>query len=199
MREIVVPGGHGRAFEARAGQYITLEDLEGKQIGDFVAFNADDRDEWLSPSHTRIALMSMTFRPGDRLVTSRRRPILEVVADTAGVHDFSVPACDPSRYEIFFGIEGHRNCQENLAEALAPHGVDPVQIRDPFNIFQNSPTSPAGVLALAEPVTKPGDRVVFRALMNLVGAVSACPQDFLPVNGFRITDLRIVVSEERPC
>jgi uncharacterized protein len=199
MREIIVPGGHGRAFEARAGQYITIEDLEGKQIGDFVAFNADDRDEWLSPSHTRIALMAMTFKPGDRLVTSRRRPILEVVADTAGVHDFSVPACDPSRYEIFFGIEGHRNCQENLAEALAPHGVDPVQIRDPFNIFQNSPTSPDGVLVLAEPVTKPGDRVVFRALMNLVGAVSACPQDFLPVNGFRITDLRIVVSEERPC
>jgi uncharacterized protein YcgI (DUF1989 family) len=199
MREIIVPGGHGRAFEARAGQYITIEDLEGKQIGDFVAFNADDRDEWLSPSHTRIALMAMTFKPGDRLVTSRRRPILEVVADTAGVHDFSVPACDPSRYEIFFGIGGHRNCQENLAEALAPHGVDPVQIRDPFNIFQNSPTSPDGVLVLAEPVTKPGDRVVFRALMNLVGAVSACPQDFLPVNGFRITDLRIVVSEERPC
>lgn len=48
-------------------------------------------------------------------------------------------------------------------------------------------------------MTKPGDRIVFRALMEVVGAVSACPQDFLPVNGFRITDLRIVVSDERPC
>jgi uncharacterized protein YcgI (DUF1989 family) len=199
MREIVVPGGHGRAFEARAGQFITIEDLEGKQIGDFVAFTADDPTEWLSPSHTRVALMSMRFRPGDRLVTSRRRPILEVLADTVGVHDFSVPACDPSRYEVFFGIEGHRNCQENLAEALAPFGVDRGQIRDPFNIFQNSPTSADGVLSLAEPVTKPGDRVVFRAVLDLVGAVSACPQDLLPVNGFRITDLRIVVSEDRPC
>ena len=199
MREIVVPGGHGRAFEARAGQFITIEDVHGKQIGDFVAFNAEDPSEWLSPSHTRVALMLMRFHPGDRLVTSRRRPILEVVADTVGVHDFSVPACDPSRYEIFFGIEGHRNCQENLAEALLPFGVDPRQIRDPFNIFQNSPTSADGVLSLAEPATKPGDRVAFRALLNLVGAVSACPQDLLPVNGFRITDLRIVVSEDRLC
>jgi len=199
MREIVVPGGHGRAFEARAGQFITIEDLEGKQIGDFVAFNADDPAEWLSPSHTRVALMSMRFRPGDRLVTSRRRPMLEVITDTVGVHDFSVPACDPSRYEVFFGIEGHRNCQENLAETLAPFGVDRGQIRDPFNIFQNSPTSADGVLLLSEPATKPGDRVVFRALLNLVGAVSACPQDLLPVNGFRITDLRIVVSEDRSC
>ena len=97
MPEIIVPAGHGRAFEARAGQYITIEDLEGKQIGDFVAFNADDPTEWLSPSHTRVALLSMRFRPGQRLVTSRRRPILEVIADTAGVHDFSVPACDPTR------------------------------------------------------------------------------------------------------
>lgn len=124
--EIVVPGGEGRAFEAAAGQYVTVEDVEGRQIGDFVAFNAEDPTEWLSPSHTRVALMSMRLRPGARLVTSRRRPILEVVADTAGVHDFSVPACDPTRYEVFFGIQGHRNCQENLAEALARYGVDPV-------------------------------------------------------------------------
>jgi len=199
VEEIVVPAAHARAFEARAGEYILVEDVAGRQIGDFVAFNADQPDEWLSPSHTRVALMSMRLKPGDLLVSSRRRPMLEVVADTVGVHDFSVPACDPSRYELFFGITGHRNCQENLAEALAPHGVDPVQIRDPFNLFQNSPTSAAGALSLAEPVSKAGDRIVFRALVSLVGAVSACPQDFLPVNGFRITDLRIRVTGERPC
>jgi uncharacterized protein YcgI (DUF1989 family) len=197
--ETLVPAGHGAAFEAAAGQYITIVDVAGQQIGDFVAFNRDDPAEWLSPSHTRVALLSMRFRPGDRLVTSRRRPILEVIADPTGVHDFSVPACDPTRYETYFGIHGHRNCQENLAEALAGHGVDPLEIRDPFNIFQNSPTSADGVLALLEPVTKPGDRIVFRALMNLVGAVSACPQDFIPVNGFRITDLKVLVSEDRPC
>ena len=197
--ETIVPAAHGRAFEASAGQYITVIDVAGKQIGDFVAFNRDDPGEWLSPSHTRVALLAMRFRPGDRLVTSRRRPILEVIADTTGVHDFSVPACDPTRYETYFGIQGHRNCQENLAEALAGYGIDALQIRDPFNIFQNSPTSPDGVLTLTEPVTKPGDRIVFRALMNLVGAVSACPQDFLPVNGFKITDLKVLVSEDVSC
>lgn len=197
--EIVVPAAQGRAFEARAGEYIVVEDVAGRQIGDFVAFNADEPDEWLSPSHTRVALMSMRLKPGDRLVSSRRRPMLEVVADTVGVHDFSVPACDPSRYEVFFGVSGHRNCQENLAEALTPYRVDPVQIRDPFNLFQNSPTSAAGVLSLTEPVSKAGDHIVFRALMNLVGAISSCAQDFLPVNGFRITDLRIRVTGERPC
>ncbi len=198
-QEIVVPAAHGRAFEATEGEYILIEDMQGRQIGDLVAFNADDRDEWLSPPHTRVALMSMRLKPGDRLVSSRRRPMLEVVADTVGVHDFSVPACDPSRYEVFFGITGHRNCHDNLTEALAPYGVDPLQIRDPFNIFQNSPTSAEGALALAEPLSKAGDYIVFRALMNLVGAVSSCAQDFLPVNGFRISELRIRVSGARPC
>ncbi len=193
--EVIVPGGHGRAFRAAKGTYITIEDLEGKQIGDFVAFNEADPAEWLSPPHTRVALMSMQMQVGDKLVSTLRRPMLEIVQDTAGVHDFSVPACDPTRYEVYFGIQGHRNCLENLHEALEPYAVDIVQIRDPFNIFQNSPTTPDGKLLLAEPVTKPGDRIVFRALIDLIGAVSACPQDFYPVNGLKITDLKITVSE----
>lgn len=193
--QVVVPAGHGRAVRAPRGAYLTLEDVGGKQIGDFVAVNAADLSEWLSPPHTRQALMSMQMRVGDVLISESGRPMLEIVHDTVGVHDFSVPACDPSRYEVYFGIQGHRNCLENLHEALEPYGVDIVQIRDPFNIFQNSPTSPEGKLVLAEPVTKPGDRIVFRALMDLICAVSACPQDFYPVNGLKITDLRMSVDQ----
>jgi uncharacterized protein YcgI (DUF1989 family) len=192
---VVVPAGHGRAVRAPEGAYVTIEDLQGKQIGDFVAFNALDPSEWLSPPHTRAALMSMQMRVGDRLLSEFGRPMLEIVHDTVGVHDFSVTACDPTRYEVYFGIQGHRNCLENLHEALEPYGIDIVQIRDPFNIFQNSPTSPDGELVLAEPVTRPGDRIVLRALMDLVCAVSACPQDFYPVNGLKITDLGISVTE----
>lgn len=193
--QVVVRAGYGGAVRAARGTYLTVEDLEGKQIGDFVAFNAADPSEWLSPPHTRQALMSMRMRVGDVLISELGRPMLEIVHDTAGVHDFSVPACDPTRYEVYFGIQGHRNCLENLHEALEPYGIDIVQIRDPFNIFQNSPTSPDGKLVLTEPVTKPGDRIVFRVLMDLVCGLSACPQDFYPVNGLKITDLRMSVDE----
>lgn len=34
----IVPAGQGIAFEARAGDHIIVTDLEGAQIGDFVAF-----------------------------------------------------------------------------------------------------------------------------------------------------------------
>ena len=45
--------------------------------------------------------------------------MLKVVVDTIGVHDSTVPACDPTRYAVDFGVLGHRNCLENLHDGLS--------------------------------------------------------------------------------
>jgi uncharacterized protein YcgI (DUF1989 family) len=47
----------------------------------------------------------------------------------------------------------------------------------------NIPWTPDGQLAWGDPVSPPGGYVVFRAEMDLVIALSACPQDILPING----------------
>ena len=39
-----------------------------------------------------------------------------------------------------------------------------------------------GKTGWGEPVSKPGDYVVLRAVMDCVVAMSACPQDILPIN-----------------
>ena len=83
----VVRGGFGHGFTARAGQYVTLVDLAGQQAGDFVALNAADHGEVLSPVHTRRENLSLFLRLGDRLFSSRSRPMFTVIADTVGVHD----------------------------------------------------------------------------------------------------------------
>ena len=54
-REVIVPGEHGRAFRAARGSCITIEDIDGEQLGDLVAFNEADHQAWLSPPHTRMA------------------------------------------------------------------------------------------------------------------------------------------------
>src|SRR4051794_31000939 len=110
----VVPGGFGFGFEAQAGQYVTIVDLHGQQGGDFVALNRGDLTEVLSPVHTRRANLSIFFQVGDQLMSSESRPMFEVVADTVGQHDSNVPACDPTRYAVDFGVPGHRNCLENM-------------------------------------------------------------------------------------
>ena len=47
----------------------------------------------------------------------------------------------------------------------------------------NIPWEADGSLAFGAPVTKPGDRVLFEANLDVVVAFSACPQDILPING----------------
>lgn len=194
----VVPGGFGAGFPAAAGQHVTIVDLHGEQAVDFVAVAAEDPGEVLSPVHTRRRNMSIFLRIGDRLWSNRSRPMFEVVADDVGVHDSNVPACDPTRYAVDFGVPGHRNCLDNLCEALSPLGLDPLDVPEPFNFFQNGPVTADGRMALADPTSRAGDRLVLRALLDVVCAVSPCPQDIIPGNGLVPSDVRVLVSADVP-
>lgn len=190
-----VPAGHGRTFVVRKGQFITVIDSAGQQAADFVAVNADDLNEKLSPVHTRQHLRSLFFKPGDALWSSENRPMLRIVADTIGVHDANVPACDRTRFDIDFGVEGHRNCVDNLLEGMKAHGVTYFTLPEPFNLFQNGPVTADGRMEVTDPHSKPGDYIKFEALCNLVCAVSSCPQDIIPGNGLEVTPIDVVVSD----
>ncbi len=194
----IVPGGFGRGFEARAGQYITIIDLAGEQAGDFVALNKDNLKEVLSPVHTRRHNLSLFFKPGDHLISSEGRLMFEVVRDTVGVHDSNVPACDPTRYAVDFGVPGHRNCLENLYEPLAAYGIDILEVPEPFNFFQNGPVTADQRMAVTDPISRPGDHLVLRAVVNVVCALSPCPQDIIPGNGLVVTDMRVLISDTEP-
>ena len=194
--DLVVPGGFGGPWQARAGEFITIVDLEGEQAGDFIAIVAADPAEWLSPPHCREANRSLFVRLGDALVTNRRRRVLEIVSDDVGVHDGTIPACDPTRYAVEFGVPGHRNCLENMWEAVRPWDIDIARMPEPLNLFQNTPVVGDGRIGLTDPVSRPGQRIVFRALVDLFGALSPCPQDIIPGNGLRPTPMRVVVGPE---
>ena len=145
--------------------------------------------------HCREALRSIFVREGDRLVTNRRRPVLEILSDDVGVHDATIPACDPTRYAVEFGIPGHRNCLENLHGPVRDRGVSIDRMPEPLNLFQNTPVVGDGRIGLTDPVSRPGQRVVMRALVDLFGSVSSCPQDIIPGNGLRPSPMRVVVAD----
>lgn len=196
--EIIVPGGHGRSFVAGEGQYISVIDLEGQQVGDFLAFNARDMEEHLSTNHTMASRGKMVPSVGDILLTNYRNPILEVVADEVGRHDMLIAACDPWRYLYDYGVKDHRNCSDNFLDALSSYGLKRHQLPQPVNLFQNMEYHPDGRLEFKESISRPGQKVVFRALMDIVGALSACPMDLNPVCGFKVTDLKVVISDQAP-
>ncbi|CAI0824128.1 urea carboxylase-associated family protein [Serratia ficaria] len=189
-----VPAGHGKTFTVSKGQFITVTDAEGQQAADFVAVNAANLGEKLSPVHTRQHLRSLFFKPGDALWSSENRPMLRIVADTIGIHDANVPACDRTRFSIDFGVDGHRNCVDNLLEGMQAHGVTYFNLPEPFNLFQNGPVTADGRMEVTDPNSKAGDCIVFEALCDLICAVSSCPQDIIPGNGLQVTPIDIQVS-----
>ncbi|QNH00313.1 DUF1989 domain-containing protein [Pseudomonas sediminis] len=197
-QHVHVPAGHGRTFEVRAGQYLTVVDTNGQQAADFVAVVNGNTAEHLSPVHTRRHLRSLFFNVGDCLYSNLDEPLLEVLFDTVGVHDANVPACDSTRFSIDFGVDDHRNCLDNLHEGLSRYGVLPVNVPEPFNLFQNGPVTADGRMQVTDPTSKAGDRIVFKVLKDLVCAVSSCPQDIIPGNGLLVTPIDIRISDDAP-
>ena len=55
------------------------------------------------------------------------------------------------------------------------------------NQFMNIPVGPDGALSFQPPVCVPGGHVLLRAEMDCVVALSACPQDIVPINGAACT------------
>lgn len=176
----------------RAGEVVTVRDLEGAQVVDLFAFTAHDTAEYLSASHTRAALRRLFPRVGEAFVTDRRRPILTVAQDTSpGMHDLLIAACDPVRYEQlgFFGF--HRSCADNLHEVAASFDFRPVVVPQPVNLFMNTPPLPDGSIVYGAAQSKPGDMVRLRAELDLVLILSSCPMDLLGINGAGPTPIQL--------
>jgi hypothetical protein len=61
-----------------------------------------------------------------------------------------------------------------------------------------TPPRPDGEFDFHPAPSRPGDRIVFRCLVDVVAAVSSCPMDLVPINGERITSLELVVTHDAP-
>ena len=159
---ITVPAGTARAVTLRAGDRLRIVNVAGKQVADFVAFDAGDVNHALSTLHTLVSLGRLFPTKGDRLRTNRRAPMLEITRDDTGRHDMLIAACDPWRYEYDFGVTGHRSCSDNFVEALRPWKLERHRLPQPVNFFQNM-SYPDGRVEFGESLARPGDTVAARA------------------------------------
>jgi uncharacterized protein YcgI (DUF1989 family) len=181
-----IPARRGVATHLKKGQTIKVINTHGSQVVDFWAFNADHPGEFMSMEHCRVALGRYRPISGDTLITNQRRKILKFVEDTSpGVHDTMMAACDRFRYEQLGCTEYHDNCTDNLWEALASVRFKPTETPCPFNLWQNTPVDSTGSIEQLPTVSKRGDFVLFKALMEIVVCFSACPQDIVQINSGR--------------
>jgi uncharacterized protein YcgI (DUF1989 family) len=191
-----VPAGEGRAVLLGEGQSFRVVDVAGGQVGDLFAFTAADPGEFASASHTRVGIGKLFPKPGDPVLTNRRRAILSVLEDTSpGWHDMLYAACDPARYASLGAPASHRSCAGNLAEALAGRGLETGPVPQPINVFMDVRARPDGTLASSPASSRPGDYLAFRAAQECIIVLSSCPMDIVPISSGGITPLELQIYE----
>ena len=172
----IIPERSGTAFELRRGQTLTVIDPRGEQVADLLSFNAGDMAEVISSGRTLDYAETIRLTTGHLLYSNRSQPMLEIVADTVGRHDFLLTPCSYDTFHHFYpDLPAHRGCFGNLAAALEPYGVTPDDIPIAFNCFMNVPIDPeTGKLTVLPPTSRAGDSISLKAAMDLVIGLTAC-------------------------
>ena len=173
--QVIAPRS-GVAFTLDKGARLTVIDPQGEQVADLLAYAREDMREVISSGRTLDYAGRIYLTTGDRLYSNRSRVLLVIEEDTVGRHDFLLTPCSADTFRIIYGdAHPHRGCFGNLAEALAPYGVEPDAIPSAFNVFMNVPVDAAtGELKVEPPLSRAGDHVSFRAQADLVIGLTAC-------------------------
>lgn len=166
----------GVAFTLDAGEVLRVIDPEGGQVADLLAYDRADPREVLSNGRTFDYEETTRLSRGNMLWSNRSNRMLEIVEDTAGQHDFLLTPCSQATFRHFYPDKPvHRGCFGNLAEALAPYGIEEDAIPTAFNVFMNVPVDQdSGRVRVLPPETTPGDYIRLRALRPLIVGLTAC-------------------------
>ncbi|NGN44814.1 DUF1989 domain-containing protein [Mesorhizobium sp. CGMCC 1.15528] len=185
-----------QSYFVKAGDFIQIIDVDGRQCTDFQCFSArkldKGKDHPLDVTVTRSLMGTSYPMPGlhSKYYDQDMEPLVEVVQDTCGRHDAFALACYAKYYDDI-GYPGHLNCTENFNGALADKGVAPRGGWMAINFFFNTGIDAHGVIYSDEPWSRPGDYVLLRALTDIICVSSACPDDTTPSNGWNLTDIHV--------
>ncbi|MCV6586040.1 MAG: aminomethyltransferase family protein [Marinibacterium sp.] len=196
LQDIRIASATARAYVVRAGDYVQILDVDGRQCTDFQCFDARKLDAGivkpLDVTTTRTLMGHAYPNPGlhAKYFDDDFTPLVEVIQDTCGRHDAFAMACT-SKYYDDLGYPGHVNCSDNFNGALAGYDIPGRAGWMAANFFFNTAVDDHGVLLTDEPWSRPGDYVLLRALTDIVCVSSACPDDTSPANGWTLTDIHV--------
>lgn len=193
IKEDKLPGRGGGAWTVKKGQYLKIIDVTGGAIGDFVCFNADKLSERFSQARTKANQGKILISKGDKLYSRDNNVMMEIVEDSYGTHDLQYGMCSAWVFRNFQDKDYHGfkpgqmdvggpmgvppfGCYEVIQKALTGMPIAPEDIPDPLNLFQTMDLdAKTGSIAIVNGRSKPGDYVTFRAEMDVLCALSACP------------------------
>ena len=191
-----LPPQTGAGFLLNKGQRLRVVDPLGEQVSDLIAFAADDKAEWLSSGRSIDYANTIYLTTGHVLYSNRSRPMLTIISDDVGRHDFLLTPCSIDTFRIIYDHQGdHPSCFGNLVANLASFGIEPDQIPTTMNLFMNVMVAESGELTIGPPRSKPGDAIVLRAERDLIVGLTACSAEMSNNYSFKPIDYQILPPE----
>lgn len=190
-KEYIIPACSGIKIDVRQGQDITVIDMEGGQVVDFFAELTGKPNEFLSTGVTIDCNESLKFKIGDIIYTNLYRPMMKILSDDAGEHDLFHPCCRPEMYEFFYhNGEGHSNCFDNINNALDEHRA----IITPVNLFMHTRINSSGSISVETPVSKAGDKIILKALLDITLGIAACSVSESKCNSGKCSPVKVIIG-----
>ena len=197
-----IKAASAQSFEVKAGEYIQILDIDGRQCSDFQCFEIAKLDKGiercLDATATRTLMGSAYPGPGlySKFYNVDLEPLVEVIQDTCGRHDSFGLACTSKYYEEM-GYPGHANCSDNFNYALADYPIAPRKGWMAMNLFFNTFFDDSYQLYFDEPWSRPGDYVLMRALRDMICVTSSCACDIDAANAWNPTDIQVRVYDQK--
>ncbi len=193
----IVEAGDSFLHKIEQGQFFRIVDLEGNQAVDTLFYNARDYADRYSAQDTIREQGNIYLTTGTRLVSLFGNVLLTIVADTCGRHDTLGGACAAEsnmvRYDL--GKRHMHACRNSFLKGAMQwgHGLGKRDLGPNINFFMNVPVTPEGKLTFEDGVSEAGKYVELRAEMDVLVAISNCPQLNNPCNAYNPTPIRVLL------
>ena len=192
QQEYIVNACSGKSIGVRKNQIITIIDMEGEQVADFFAEKLENQREFLSTGVTIDCNESLKIKEGQIIYTNLYNPMFEVIEDDVKEHDLLHPCCRKEMYEFFYhNEENHSNCLDNINTNMREERP----IIHPLNVFMNTQINSDGSISVEKPLSRAGDRLVLKVLMNVRIGISACSVSESKCNGEKCTAIKVIVED----
>lgn len=167
----VAPGSIG-SIRVLRGQLLRITAQGDGAVASLFGFSLADPAVWLSVHHTRVFSNSYLLGSGMRLVNNRRRPMMVLGKDSVKRHDLLLPASTTA----FLRERGYQGegCLDALRGELTRLGMVVPKLPDPINLFMHVKLTREGDILPETNLTKAGDSITCRVVMDTQFIVSAC-------------------------
>jgi uncharacterized protein len=193
----VVPAGEPWFHEVRKGQIFRIVDLHGNQAVDTLFYNAHDYSDRYSAQDTIREQGNIYLTTGTKLLSTSGNTLLTIIADTCGRHDTLGGACANESNMVRYAIEKRfmHACRNSFLKGVLEwgRGLEKRDITSNINFFMNVPVTPEGKLTFEDGISEAGKYVEMRAEMDVLVAISNCPQLNNPCNAYNPTPIQVLI------